>query len=94
MTGVISEETLAEQNAQLTRQLDHRESQCQTAHRMAMYYRAKYKACEAERSRLAKQLTPKAEQQANTRNEEKQDDINARFGLFAGDEDDTSERNA
>jgi hypothetical protein len=65
----------------------HVNEQCQTSHRTALYWRAKYRACEVERAHLAKQLAPKAAKDVNTRHEEKQADVHARFGLFVDAED-------
>jgi hypothetical protein len=71
----------------LQRKLMHVDEQCQTSHRMALYWRAKYRACEVERAHLAKQLAPKAAKDVNTRHEEKQADVQARFGLSVDAED-------
>jgi hypothetical protein len=87
----LAKETPSQALVRLQHEIAHLNEQCQTSHGMAMFYRAKYRACEVERARLAKQLTPKAAKDANTRHEENQADIDARFGLFAEDQADDAE---
>ena len=78
----------------LQREVQHVSEQAKVSHRMAQYWKAKYRACEVERAHLEKQLKPKAEREAHLRHEERQSDVDARFGLFAEDEADDAPMSA
>jgi hypothetical protein len=72
--------------ARLERELAYVNDQCRTAHRMAMGWKARYLACESERSRLEKELTPKRAEAAQQRLEEKMGNVDARWGALFEEE--------
>jgi hypothetical protein len=84
----LDPETPEQAVARLTLELQHVDEQCRTAHAIAQGWKARYLACESERARLEKELTPKRAEAAQQRIEERIANLNARFhGLFADDQD-------